>query len=77
MSLAPLNDQVRFAMASELADAAACMDSMAGHPSVPPDLSMEAKVHANKLHDHAALLAGSRCAEIYALDDDPVAGAHA
>lgn len=67
MSLQILNDQLRFAMANEIADAAACIDALKGIHA--PAIRDDATIHAAKLHDIVALLAGSRCVEIYALDE--------
>lgn len=67
MSLQILNDQLRFAMANEIAHAAACIDALKSIHA--PAVRDNATIHSAKLHDIVALLAGSRCVEIYALGE--------
>jgi hypothetical protein len=72
MRTPPLTDQQRFDMASDIANAASCMDALKNihAPAKRAELRAEAAAHVERLHDIAALLAGSRSSEIYALPDD-------
>ena len=68
MRTQPLTDQQRFDMATDIANAASCLNALKNiHTRVILD---EAAAHVKRLHDIAALLAGSRSSEIYALPDD-------
>lgn len=75
MKLEPLTEQMRFAMASELRNTIGALDWLKN--SGTPEQRFEATAMLNKLHDHVAILAGSRCTELYAPDDEPAAGAPA
>lgn len=68
MNMDQLTEQQRYDMASDIATAAGYMNWM--KLSHTPEVRDGATAQINRLHEIAATLAGSRSAEIYALDDE-------